>query len=143
MLVSALDCAWEKYLLKLETKQSGDCECGCNILILKGSGDSSWVWARGRPRTEDHSPPAIIARRARSSGGRSMEDSIDSRTLREWEAEFEAAAKRPLEQRIRYAFNHTYKPVLDDAPFRAFDTMEEYRRWCETNLPDWLGYGRV
>jgi len=45
--------------------------------------------------------------------------------------------------RWRYAFIHTYKPVLDDASFRAFDTMEEYRRWCEQHLPDWLGYGRV
>jgi hypothetical protein len=44
---------------------------------------------------------------------------------------------------MRYAFIKTYKPVLDDAAFRSFDTMEEYRRWCETNLPDWLGYGRV
>jgi len=33
--------------------------------------------------------------------------------------------------------------VLDDAPFRAFDTMEDYRRWCEENLPDWLGYARL
>ena len=57
--------------------------------------------------------------------------------------EFEAAARRPLRTRMRYAFIHTYKPVLDDAEFRAFDTMEEYRRWCEDNLPDWLGYGRV
>jgi len=32
--------------------------------------------------------------------------------------------------------------VLDDAPFRAFDTMAEYREWCERNLPAWLGYGR-
>lgn len=61
----------------------------------------------------------------------------------DWLAEFEAAARRPLEQRMKYAFIHTYKPVLDDAPFRAFDTMEDYRRWCEENLPDWLGYGRV
>jgi hypothetical protein len=38
----------------------------------------------------------------------------------EWLAEFEAAARRPLERRFRYAFIHTYKPVLDDAPFRAF-----------------------
>ena len=37
---------------------------------------------------------------------------------REWEAEFEAAAKRPLEQRLKYAFIKTYKPVLDDAPYR-------------------------
>jgi hypothetical protein len=61
----------------------------------------------------------------------------------EWLAEFEAAARRPLRTRFRYAFIHTYKPVLDDAPFRAFDTTADYRRWCEENLPDWLGYGRV
>jgi len=33
--------------------------------------------------------------------------------------------------------------VLDDASFRSFDSMEDYRRWCEQNLPDWLGYARV
>jgi len=60
----------------------------------------------------------------------------------EWLAEFEAAARRPLATRFRYAFIHTYKPVLDDAPFRAFDTTADYHRWCEENLPDWLGYGR-
>jgi len=59
-----------------------------------------------------------------------------------WLAEFEAAARRPLETRFRYAFIRTYKPVLDDAPFRAFETTSDYRRWCEENLPDWLGYGR-
>jgi hypothetical protein len=62
---------------------------------------------------------------------------------KEWLEEFEAAARRPLEQRMKYAFIKTYKPVMDDARFRAFDTMEEYRQWCEKNLPDWLGYGRV
>lgn len=61
----------------------------------------------------------------------------------EWLAEFEAAARRPLEVRMRYAFIKTYKPVLDDAPYRSFETMEEYRQWCEANLPSWLGYGRV
>jgi len=66
-------------------------------------------------------------------------ESIDADLL----ADFEAAARRPLRQRMRYAFIHTHKPVLDDAPFRAFDTTADYRRWCEQNLPDWLGYGRV
>ncbi len=61
----------------------------------------------------------------------------------EWLEEFEAARRRPLETRLRYAFVRTYKPVLDDASYRSFDTMEDYRRWCEENLPDWLGYGRV
>ena len=60
----------------------------------------------------------------------------------QWLEEFEAAARRPFEQRMKYAFIKTYKPVLDDAPFRAFDTMADYRAWCEANLPAWLGYGR-
>jgi hypothetical protein len=64
-------------------------------------------------------------------------------TTQEWTAEFEAAARRPLETRLRYAFIRTYKPVLDDEPYRAFDTMEDYRRWCERTLPNWLGYGRL
>lgn len=59
----------------------------------------------------------------------------------EWEREFEDAARRPLEQRMRYAFIHTYKPVLDDEPFRAFETMEAYRAWCRDSLEEWLGYG--
>ena len=61
----------------------------------------------------------------------------------EWLEEFEAAARRPLEKRLRYSFIRTYKPVLDDTDYRAVNTMEDYRRWCEENLPDWLGYGRV
>ncbi len=61
--------------------------------------------------------------------------------LREWEAEFAAAARRPLRLRLRYAFVHTYKPVLDDAPYRSFETTAEYRAWCAAHLPSWLGYG--
>lgn len=64
-------------------------------------------------------------------------EEIDPTALRE----FEAAAKRPLEDRIDFGFVHTYKPVLDDEPYRSFDSMEEYRRWCRENLPAWLGYG--
>jgi hypothetical protein len=57
-----------------------------------------------------------------------------------WLAEFEAAARRPLEQRMRYAFIRTHKPVLDDLPFRSFDSMRQYREWCQQHLPVWLGY---
>jgi len=42
----------------------------------------------------------------------------------DWE-DFEAAAKRPIEQHIRNSFIKTYKPVLDDAKYRAF--IEELR----------------
>ena len=61
----------------------------------------------------------------------------------DWLAEFESARARTLENRFRYSFIKTYKPVLDDESYRSFDTMAEYRQWCDTNLPDWLGYGRV
>lgn len=61
---------------------------------------------------------------------------------KEWREEFEAASRRPLPIRMKYAFVRTYKPVLDDAPFRAFDSMADYRTWCETYLPEWLGYRR-
>ena len=72
-----------------------------------------------------------------------MDDSAASlRQLKDWEAEFEAAARRPLAVRMRYSFIRTYKPVLDDAPYRSFDTLADYREWCEKNLPSWLGYGR-
>jgi len=55
-------------------------------------------------------------------------------------AEFEAAARRPLAVRMRYAFIKTYKPILDDVTYRSFNTMKEYRKWCNDNLPGWLGY---
>jgi hypothetical protein len=69
-------------------------------------------------------------------------ETVESTSLltKELLAEFEANAKRPLKTRMRYAFIRTYKPVLDDARYRSFDTMAEYRRWCNENLPEWLGY---
>ncbi len=66
---------------------------------------------------------------------------IDSEKQEQWEAEFEAAARRPLATRFRYAFICMYKFVLDDASYRAFETMSDYRAWCNANLPSWLGYG--
>lgn len=50
---------------------------------------------------------------------------------------------RPLATRIKYGFWRTYKPVLDDAPWRSFESTAAYREWCEANLPEYLGYKRV
>ena len=60
-----------------------------------------------------------------------------------WEDEFKAAMQRPLANRIRYSFIKTYKPVLDDASYRSFESMADYRQWCENQLPLWLGYGSI
>jgi hypothetical protein len=50
---------------------------------------------------------------------------------------------RDVMTRIKYGFCHVHKPVLDDASVRAFATLEEYRDWCERNLPAYLGYRRM
>ena len=50
--------------------------------------------------------------------------------------------KLPVEERIRLGFRREYRPVLDDAPWRAFNTMADYRTWCKANLPDYLGFER-
>ena len=72
-----------------------------------------------------------------------MDDRVTAHIPADRLAEFEAASRRPLAQRWRYAFIRTPKPVMDDARFRAFATTEEYRRWCESHLPRFLGYHRV
>jgi len=72
-----------------------------------------------------------------------MSESEKEEIPADWLAEIEAVAQHPLKQRLRYAFIKTFKPVLDDASYRSFESMEEYRRWCEENLPEWLGYHRV
>ena len=48
--------------------------------------------------------------------------------------------ERTVEQRLKYGFFRNYKPVLDDAPYRVFETMAEYRKWADENLPEYLGY---
>jgi hypothetical protein len=64
-------------------------------------------------------------------------------TLDEFQEQCRRQMDRPLALRIKYGFCRTYKPVLDDAPWRAFETMAQYRAWCEVNLPYYLGYQRT
>ena len=68
---------------------------------------------------------------------------MDAQAKEAFWRECNAMAKRPLSLSIKYGFIKTYRPVLDDARYRSFESMEEYRQWCEQNLPSWLGFGRV
>ena len=47
---------------------------------------------------------------------------------------------RTLGQRLKYGFFRQYKPVLDDEPYRIFQTMKEYRDWADKTLPRYLGF---
>ncbi len=51
--------------------------------------------------------------------------------------------KRSVEERIKYGFFKNYKPVLDDAPYRSFRKIKDYRKWADENLPRYLGYKLV
>jgi hypothetical protein len=66
---------------------------------------------------------------------------------RDWLTDFkdqcERNLRRSIQDRMRYGFNYVYKPVLDDADWRVFDSMEEYRKWCQEKLPAYLGYGKT
>lgn len=55
--------------------------------------------------------------------------------------EFDAAWERGIKTRCKYSFIKTYKPVIDAVPFRAWKSTADYRRWCDENVPSWLGYG--
>ena len=63
----------------------------------------------------------------------------------DWQADFreqcERNLRRTVAERMRYGFCYVYKPVLDDADWRSFNSTSEYRQWCKQNLPKYLGYG--
>jgi len=63
--------------------------------------------------------------------------------LEDFRKQCEHNLTRTVADRMRYGFNYTYKPVLDDAAWRSFNSMKEYREWCEKNLPPYLGYGSL
>ena len=67
----------------------------------------------------------------------------DTQVLEEFQERCRRQMDRPLALRIKYGFCRTYKPVLDDVPWRAFASMAAYRAWCEARLPEYLGYRRV
>lgn len=58
----------------------------------------------------------------------------------QWADQCRRNLQRDTMNHIRYGFAHVHKPVLDDAPYRIFDSMQEYRAWCHNNLPRYLGF---
>lgn len=60
--------------------------------------------------------------------------------MKYWRQQCRRQMKRDTLTRIRYGFARTYKPVLDDAPYRIFGSMTEYRAWCQQHLPKYLGF---
>lgn len=57
--------------------------------------------------------------------------------------EFKISFKRNVSERVNHGFIKTYKPIIDDTPYRIFERIGEYKDWCNKYLPNWLGYGKV
>ena len=49
---------------------------------------------------------------------------------------------RAVEDRINLGYVPFKIPVIDEMPYRIFETMEDYRKWSERELPRFLGYYR-
>jgi hypothetical protein len=50
--------------------------------------------------------------------------------------------QRPLALRMKYGFMRRRRGKDEAGTSRAFNTMEEYRAWCEANYPSYFGYRR-
>ena len=56
--------------------------------------------------------------------------------------DFTDGLSRTVEDRISLGFVPLKIPVIDEMPYRIFETMEGYRKWSEKELPRFLGYYR-
>ena len=100
---------------------------------------SSFLWIACR--TSRPGADARLRLRLHLAAGMIHNTHMDEQPIpQEWRDEFDAAAARPFHVHMRYAFIYTYKPVMDDARYRSWESTADYRRWCNENLPDWLGY---
>ena len=69
------------------------------------------------------------------------EPTLDS-ILAPWLAELRPPRAARFGSALNTRSSNWTSRFLDDADYRSWETMEEYRQWCEDNLPEWLGYSR-
>ncbi|MGH7818312.1 MAG: hypothetical protein ACREQ9_00930 [Candidatus Binatia bacterium] len=49
---------------------------------------------------------------------------------------------RPISDRVRFGFFRNANPVRDASGNRSFDSIGDYRRFCERSFPSYFGYAR-
>lgn len=65
-----------------------------------------------------------------------------TREIEQLMLDFLDGLSRSVDERIALGFVPLKLPVVDDAAYRIFETMKEYRQWSEQNVPAYLGYYR-
>ena len=62
--------------------------------------------------------------------------------LEDFRAQCRRQLARPVSERVRFGFFRNPNPVRDANRNLAFDSMQEYRRFCERSYPAYFGYAR-
>ena len=62
--------------------------------------------------------------------------------LEEFRKQCRRQLARALAERLRFGFFRNPNPVRDLNRNLAFDSMPEYRRYCEESYPAYFGYAR-
>jgi len=56
--------------------------------------------------------------------------------------DFRDGLSRSVDERIRLGIIPLNLPVMNDAPYRVFESLDDYRAWADCEMPRYLGYYR-
>ena len=54
--------------------------------------------------------------------------------------DFSDGLSHAVDERIGLGFMPMKLPIINEEPYRIFNSTKEYRKWANRNLPNWLGY---
>jgi hypothetical protein len=67
---------------------------------------------------------------------------MDRTELDEFRRQCVRQLDRPVSARIRFGFFRNPNPVRDSSRNLAFQSMSQYRKFCEDSYPAYFGYAR-
>jgi hypothetical protein len=56
--------------------------------------------------------------------------------------DFRDGLLRSVDERISLGLIPLRLPVINDVPYRVFESLDDYRAWADRELPRYLGYYR-
>ena len=56
--------------------------------------------------------------------------------------DFQDGLSRSVDERIGLGIIPLRLPVMEDAPYRVFESLHDYRAWAERTIPRYFGYYR-
>lgn len=56
--------------------------------------------------------------------------------------DFRDGLSRSVDERISLGLIPLGLPVIDDAPYRVFESLDDYRAWADREMPRYFGYYR-